>query len=236
MVTAFAFAVALALTAFVPVLQPGDTVPAIPLVDQSGNAFSLASLRGNAVVVSFIYTRCADPAMCPLTSAKFARLQTLIGSAPVRLLEITLDPRFDTPRVLRAYGRAYAERPQRWTLATGAPGSIADLATRLGVATQWTQPGTLVHTESVIVLDRAGRLAQTIDGNAWTTADVLAAAMQAAGAAPAPLAQAGIWLTAIAQACGGGRGSVNALEGIALLLVFAGGIGIVLLRSIRTPR
>ena len=98
---ALALAIALAIAAFVPNLQPGDTIPAIPLVDQSGRAFSFAQLRGNAVVLSFIYTRCADPRMCPLVSSKFARLQRAIGDAPVRLLEITLDPRFDTPRVLR---------------------------------------------------------------------------------------------------------------------------------------
>jgi hypothetical protein len=38
-VTAFAFAALLAVNAFVPTLQQGDTVPALPLVDQSGSAF-----------------------------------------------------------------------------------------------------------------------------------------------------------------------------------------------------
>jgi cytochrome oxidase Cu insertion factor (SCO1/SenC/PrrC family) len=229
-----AFAAALAVTAFVPALQPGDTVPAIPLIDQSGRAFSIQSLRGDVVIVSFIYTRCADPAMCPLTSAKFARLQTLIGTQRIRLLEITLDPRFDSPRVLNAYGQAFHQDPARWIIATGAETSIADLAARFGIATQWTRPGTLVHTESAIVLDRAGRVAQTIDGNAWTPGALLAAATEAGGASRAPLARIGLWLTSVAQACGGGRGTINVIEGLALLALLAGALVTLALRSLRS--
>ena len=231
---ALAVAAALAVTTFVPALQPGDTVPAIPLIDQAGRAFSIQALHGKAVIVSFIYTRCADPAMCPLTSAKFERLQTLIGTKPIRLLEITLDPRFDSPRVLRTYGRAYRQDPAHWTIATGAASSIDALAGRFGIATRWTRPGTLVHTESAIVLDRDGRVAQTIDGNAWTPGALLAAANEAAGAPRSPLARIGLFFTAVAQACGGGRGTINVIDGLALLALVAGAIATLLFRSLRS--
>ena len=229
---ALAVLFALAAATFVPTLVPGDTVPAIPLVDQSGHAFSVSDLRGSAVVLSFIYTRCADPRMCPLVSSKFARIQATAGTTPVRLLEITLDPGFDTPRVLRAYGHAFGQDPRRWTLATGAPGSIDELAARLSVATKWTAPGTLVHTESVIVLDRAGRIAQTIDGNAWTPGDVLAIARQAAGGTPSLAARIGLWLGAAIESCGGGTIGITALGGLALLLAAIGVSAATLFRSL----
>ena len=224
---------ALAAPAFVPLLQPGDTVPPLPLVDQSGHAFSIDALRGNAVVLTFMYTRCSDPAMCPLASSKFARLQAQIGNAPVRLLEITLDPAFDTPRVLRAYGAAFGADPKRWTLATGADGSIAELAQRLGVATQWTRPGTLVHTESAIILDPQGRIAETIDGNAWQPQQLMSAALATTGARSSPLARAGLWLTDAIEACGGGRVPFTALELLALLAGISTIVGIVLMRSLQ---
>jgi cytochrome oxidase Cu insertion factor (SCO1/SenC/PrrC family) len=232
-VNALAFVTALAVATFVPTLQTGDTIPAIPLVDQSGRAFSMEQLHGDAVVLSFIYTRCPDPNMCPLVSSKFARLQAQIGTNPIRLVEITLDPRFDTPRVLRTYGQAFGADPSRWTLATGAPSSIDDLATRLGIATQWTTPATLIHTEAVIVADRDGRIAETIDGNAWTPDQVLALAREAAGIEPSLFARIGVWLTAAIEACGGARGGFNALEGLALLLLIVGSIGGLLFRALR---
>jgi cytochrome oxidase Cu insertion factor (SCO1/SenC/PrrC family) len=235
-VNALLLALGMTAAAFVPLLEPGDAVPALPLVDQSGHAFSLDAMRGDAVVLTFIYTRCSDPAMCPLASSKFARLQTLIGNARVRLLEITLDPAFDTPRVLRSYGAAFGEDPKRWTLATGAAGSINELAERLGIATQWTRPGTLVHTESAIVLDPQGRIAQTIDGNAWQPNDVLAAALDATGMRSSPLARAVLRLTDAIEACGGGRVPFTAIEILIFLATISAVVTIVLFRSLRLMR
>lgn len=232
MVAALALAAVVA-TAFVPALQPGDTVPAIPLVDQSGRAFSIADLRGRAVVLAFIYTRCADPRMCPLVSSKFSHMQARIGAAPIHLLEVTLDPAFDAPAVLRRYGRAYGQDVRRWTLATGEAGALAELAERLGVATQWTRPQTLVHTEAAIVLDPQGRIARVIDGNAWSARDILRVAREAAGAPPAPLSQIGLWLTSAVQSCGGTAGAINALGALALLAVLGATIGALLFRSLR---
>ena len=228
-----AFAAVLAVATFVPALQIGDTIPALPLVDQSGRAFSLERLHGDAVVLSFIYTRCPDPNMCPLVSSKFARLQALIGSNRIRLLEITLDPQFDTPRVLRSYAQAFGANPKLWMLATGAPASIGELATRLGIAGQWTAPGRLIHTEAVIVVDGDGRVAETIDGNAWTPDQVLALAREAVGVESSPLARAASWLTAAVETCGGGGGAINALQGLALLGLIAGAIGTVMFRALR---
>jgi protein SCO1 len=235
-VNALALAAALAVATFVPLLQAGDTVPAIPLVDQSRHAFSIAQLHGNAVVLSFMYTRCADPRMCPLVSSKFERMQQLLGTVPVKLLEITLDPQFDTPRVLRAYGNGYGAQPNHWTFATGAPASIEELAERMGIATQWTRPGTLVHTEAVFVVDREGRLVETIDGNAWTPDQLLAAAREAAGAAPSPLARATLWLSDAIESCGGSRGAVSAWEMLAILLLVIGAIATLLFRAVRGAR
>jgi cytochrome oxidase Cu insertion factor (SCO1/SenC/PrrC family) len=218
-VSGLLLAVAVAAAASVPLLQPGDTVPAIPLVTQSARPFSFADLRGSAVVVSFIYTRCPDPRMCPLTSSKFARLQSELRGKPVQLVEITLDPAYDSPRVLRNYGRGFGADPARWTLATGAEGSIDELAARFGVASRWTTPSTLVHTESVIVLDRANRLADSVDGNAWTPEQIRDLALRASGATPSFITRASLWLGAAVQSCSGGRGSITGLEGLALIAV-----------------
>ena len=229
----FALVALLATSAFVPLLHEGDAVPSLPLVDQSGRAFSFERFRCDAVVLSFIYTRCADPRMCPLVSAKFEQLQRRIGAAPIRLVELTLDPRFDTPAVLRRYGRAFGQDPARWTLATGAPATLDELAARMGVASEWTKPGTLVHTEALIVLDGNGVVNRIVDGNSWTPDDVLALAGAAAGERPAPLAQIVLWLTAAVERCGGGSGSLNVLEAVALFAAMAAAIGAFLLRSLR---
>jgi hypothetical protein len=57
-------------------LRVGDPVPEVAsFVDQRGRPFRFATLRGQDVVLAFIYTRCEDARMCPLISATFRALQ-----------------------------------------------------------------------------------------------------------------------------------------------------------------
>ena len=60
------------------------------------------------------YTRCQDPRMCPLISAKFNALQHRIGTRKVHLVEVTLDPSYDRPAVLTRYAKAFGADPARW--------------------------------------------------------------------------------------------------------------------------
>jgi len=203
---------------FIPLLQPGDAIPPIPLVTSEGRAFSLAQLHGKAIAVSFIYTRCGDARMCPLVSAKFARAQRALGAAPIELVLLTLDPAFDTPAVLARYGRAFGQDPRRWTLATGAPGSLTELAGRFGIATQVTRPGSLIHTEALAIVAPGGRLAQTIYGNDWTANELLDAARATLPGGADSLGGLRGWLAGIVERCGAGG---LALSGTAMLAVLA---------------
>ncbi len=228
-------AFALAVVAFVPVLGVGDTVPALPLTDQAGHAISIASFRGNALVVSFVYTRCPDANQCPAVSAKFARMQAAIGAAPIRLLEITLDPGHDTPAVLRAYGRGFGQDPKRWTLATGSAAVVDELAARLGVVKQRIGPASFAHSEGAVVLDRTGRIAEIVDGTAWNPDDVAATARAAAGGERSFLARAQLWLQAAVATCGGSAANVDPAAGLGLLLAAVASAAFVLFRALKTP-
>jgi protein SCO1/2 len=191
-----------AATRYVPELQQGDTVPDFALVDQRGHAFSLARYRGQALVLSFIYTRCRDATMCSLVSAKFSRLQRMLGREPIHLMEITLD----TPRILARYGAVFGANAARWTLATGAASAVADLAARAGIVTTATPRG-LVHSDAVLILDPGGRLAQVIGGNTWSAEDLLTEARASFGKAPNPIAGLWLWLrSGVAAVCGGSSG------------------------------
>lgn len=222
-----------------PVLQTGDAVPATPLVDQTGRAISLEDFKSRTLLVSFIYTRCPDPRECPLISAKFARMQSLLRDAPVHLVELTLDPAHDDVPALRRYGAEFGAQSPRWSLATGAPAALQTLETRLGIVTAARQgsPG-VVHSESVVFVDGGGRIADRIDGAAWNPDDVAARARSIAGARPSALPLLRLWLArGVSALCGGGGSGIS--TGAALLL-FAGilaGFGVTVARLFRVgPR
>ena len=83
--------------------------PAHRLVDSSGKPFDLSSLKGKVVLVSFVYTTCTG--VCPGTTQAMVRVKQALKEAKlwgtsVEFVSITLDPRRDTPEVLRQYAAA----------------------------------------------------------------------------------------------------------------------------------
>ena len=79
--------------------------PAAPLVlhNYTGQLVSLATMKGKAVFVTFVYTHCPD--VCPLIVSNLASAQRSLGAAArdVRVLAVTVDPRRDTPKAIRRF-------------------------------------------------------------------------------------------------------------------------------------
>ena len=160
-------------------LKTGDAVPDTALIDETGAARSLSSLKGHRVALTFIYTRCPLPDFCPLMDKHFARIQQEIRSsrdlADVRLVSITLDPEFDTAPVLRKHAQAVGAAPATWTFLTGDRDEVLALAKRFGIL---TEPGesaaVVVHNLRTAVIDAEGRVAAVHSGNMWTPAELVA--------------------------------------------------------------
>ncbi len=220
---------------FIPLLDAGDAIPPIPLRAQNGRPFTLADLHGNAILVSFIYTRCADARMCPLVTAKFGRLAHLVGDAPIRLVLLTLDPGYDTPAVLRRYGRAFGQDERVWTLGTGSAATMNELAQRLGIAVTTAPAGGLSHTEAAIVVGPDGRIARTIAGNGWSATDLLDAARATLPGGSDRFGPLRGWLSSALERCGSAGGALGGGGMLAILAVALLGIGLVFWRAFRTP-
>jgi protein SCO1 len=166
--------------------QAGDTVPNVALVDQDGRPFHLADLRGHAVAVTFVFTRCPMPDFCPLLMTKFAAAQALLLKEPAlasgaRLLTISFDPAHDTPEVLRAFGRPFQKTAPpftQWRLASGKDAAIRELGGALGLD-YVEESRSFTHNLRTAVLGRDGKLRRLFTGNDWTP-DELVAELKAA--------------------------------------------------------
>lgn len=77
------------------------------LTDHHGQARSVADFKGKAVVLFFGYTNCPD--MCPMTMYKLATAVQKLGkdAERVQVLFVTLDPKRDTPEILKQYVPAF---------------------------------------------------------------------------------------------------------------------------------
>lgn len=172
----------------VDLLEPGQNVPEIPLVDEEGNTRRLSDWRGKVVAVTFIYTRCPLPDFCPLMDKHFAAIQREADADPqlkgrVHLLSVSIDPAFDTPAVLREHAKRAGARPEDWTFLTGTPENVTKLGQRFGVAvmTEGAGEGSLIHNLRTAVIDPEGRLTTVLSGNDWSAADLLKQVRHAAG-------------------------------------------------------
>ncbi len=215
-------------------LHVGDAVPDTAFVDQTGKPFRFSQLRGQDVVLSFIYTRCADARMCPLISGKFARLQELAGKRSLHLVEVTLDPAFDRPPVLARYGRAYRADPKRWSLVVGDAEPTLDFAAQFGI-TAFPDPAIgIIHAENTVLIDRTGRIAAMNTGNDWLPTGMLADVDARNGAPSNPLARLNLWLSnGFVALCGNSVAGFSGLADLAVVLVILAALGYLVYRVAR---
>jgi protein SCO1/2 len=85
------------------ILRPRKLAPPLALHNYTGQPVNLASLRGKAVLVTFVYTHCPD--VCPLIVSNLAAAQRGLGAEArhLRILAVTVDPRRDTPTAIRTF-------------------------------------------------------------------------------------------------------------------------------------
>lgn len=132
------------------------TLAQATLLDQTGAAVRFPDdvVGGRIVVVDFIFTSCTT--ICPVLSAKLARLQERLGTragGEVRLVSVTLDPVRDTPARLAEFGARFQAGPG-WTWLTGASADVTRVLQGLGAYT----PRFTEHSPLVLVGDgRTGR-------------------------------------------------------------------------------
>ncbi len=162
-------------------LRPGDALPSLALLDERGQPLTLASLRDRFTLVTFIFTRCPVPEFCPAMALKFGAIQSRIEQTPrtasenpaLRLLSVTLDPEYDRPAVLAAYGKAVGAKPEIWNFATGDVPEITHLARSFSVFTE-RKGVTLDHTLCTALIGPDGRVREIWRGNAWNADEIFA--------------------------------------------------------------
>ncbi|MBP9901697.1 MAG: SCO family protein [Verrucomicrobiota bacterium] len=166
-------------------LNLGDTLPEYHFTNQLGQAVSLSQFRGQALAITFVFTRCPFPTFCPLMSNNFRATQDALlknPSAPTNwhLLTLTFDPEFDTPDKLKNYAAIYGCQPQHWSFLTGALIDVTALGEQFGLMF-WRDPQTgISHNLRTIIVDAQGHVQKIITENKWTPTELVTEIVKAA--------------------------------------------------------
>lgn len=90
-------------------LEIGEPIPDLAMLDQDSKPIRLGQLRGKAVLITFIYTRCPLPTFCPRITSQFAAIHDRLGKYPddarrTHPLSISFDPEYDKPEICASTG------------------------------------------------------------------------------------------------------------------------------------
>jgi cytochrome oxidase Cu insertion factor (SCO1/SenC/PrrC family) len=133
--------------------------PGFQLTGQRGQAVTLASLRGRAVLLTFLDPVCTSD--CPLIAQEFRQADTLLGAAAghVELVAIVANPLYRSPAIVQAFDRQERlDQVPNWLYLTGSPSQLAHAWKAYGYPVQLLSAGGMVgHGDVAYVIDPHGR-------------------------------------------------------------------------------
>ena len=152
----------------------GQMVPDFTLIDQTRARVSLSQFRGRVVALNFVYTSCVLPQFCYRLANHFSIVQRRFRERMGRdlvLLTVTFDPARDTPERLAEYARQWNADAAAWKFLTGDAAEIVKVGQRFGLDA-FPDEGLISHSTRTVVINQAGALAASIEGNQYTAAQL----------------------------------------------------------------
>jgi cytochrome oxidase Cu insertion factor (SCO1/SenC/PrrC family) len=188
-------------------VELGSRLPPERLVNQDGRIVDLdRAFAGKTTLIAFIFSRCLDRTLCPAISGKFAYLQAHLDPARFALVEITLDPPYDSPAVLHRYGAAYAANSAMWSLLTGKGSTITRLLDEFRISSLRVSTSNFLHDDKLFIVTPEGRIGFIADTASWDPQAAMAQARSIAGLSSNPFERFKLSLVASVVAfCGGSQ-------------------------------
>jgi protein SCO1/2 len=155
-----------------------------PFTNELGQAVKLGDFRGQALAITFFFTRCPIPDYCPRLSKNFEEASQKLMAMPAaptnwHFLSVSFDTDSDTPSVLKAYGERYHYDPKHWSFLTGPREQIGELAKLSDVKFE-LQNGFFNHNFRTLVIDPAGHLQMVFPTGGNLSDDIVAEILKAA--------------------------------------------------------
>ncbi len=139
--------------------------PGFTLTDQAGKRVSLASLRGKAVLLTFLDPVCVTD--CPLIAQEFREAGLLLGGqrSRVELVAVNLNPLYSQVSYLQAFDNqeGLAGIPN-WRYLTGSPAQLQPVWKNYGIASETLPAGAMLgHSDAAFVIGPDGRMLEELD-------------------------------------------------------------------------
>ena len=139
--------------------------PGFTLTDQSGKRVSLASLRGKAVLLTFLDPVCVTD--CPLIAQEFREAGLLLAGqrSRVELVAVNLNPLYSRVSYLQAFDREEGLAGiTDWRYLTGSQAQLQLVWKNYGIASETLPAGAMLgHSDAAFVIGPDGRMLEELD-------------------------------------------------------------------------
>ncbi len=140
-------------------------VPPFAFINQDSLLISDQDYKGKVYVVEFFFTTC--PTICPLMTKNLVNIQgDFKENNEFGIASFTINPRHDSPRVLKEYAEKYNVTNLDWNFLTGEKESIYDLAAtgfNIFAAEKEDAPGGFEHSGMFALVDKNGYIRSRVD-------------------------------------------------------------------------
>ncbi len=140
-------------------------IPEFALVNQDNDLVTNHKLKGRVYVADFFFTTC--PSICKTMSGNMVELQKMLaGTQDFRIVSHSVNPEYDTPRILKEYADKMGAATNNWDFLTGEKEEIYSLGLKGYFAEAEESelaPGGFLHTENFVLVDREGYIRSRVD-------------------------------------------------------------------------
>ena len=151
-------------------LEIGEIFTNVTFLDLDSNEVSLSDSDGKFRLISYIFTRCPMPNMCPAVVTKNQYLAQVFKADPnMEFVLVSFDYTFDTPTVLKNYyGGILESNPNLIILSsTEHLNDIFSLAGQSYVSFWGVEENDIGHTLRSVLIDPERRLMKVFEGTDW---------------------------------------------------------------------
>ena len=137
-------------------------VPEYELFSENGQRFGSKNLKDKVYLANFVFSRC--PTVCPKMLADMEKIQKRVRGTghQVAIVSFTVDPEFDTEKVLFDLARKHKANPHIWSFLTGpdkdALFKLYSEGFKVGVEQNPKNLFEIAHSEKIVLVDQANRV------------------------------------------------------------------------------
>jgi protein SCO1 len=141
-------------------------IPDFEFVNQDSVKITQKNFAGKIYVADFFFTTC--PTICPKMKTQMLRIYEKFKDNPqVAILSHSIDPRHDTPAVLKEFSKNLGIQNSMWQMVTGDKAKIYEIGQKsymVSATDDPTEPGGIVHSGAFILVDKNRHIRGIYDG------------------------------------------------------------------------